>query len=166
MMRTLTFLMLLSVGLVSCELTNRDYSIEGEPSFMGITPPEESGATFVEMDGWRMEGNALNVTRDQSKRQVLRAAVQGGAQLRSLKVPLHSQVATTGAADAIYYDSFRGRFELVGDPVIEQGAQTTRKVGSGARLMMHRDGKIVIERESSLVGSSSGDDDGSDRADG
>lgn len=151
-MRLLTLLSaLLTFALVGCDSFNTGFSIEGEDAMRKYSPPEESGATYVDVDGWRLEGGALNVTRDQSKNQVLRAAVQGGATLTSTKVPLHSQVPTVCRAQSIYYDAFHNRFELVGDPIIEQGVKVTSKYGSDARLLLYTDGKIIIEKIETLV---------------
>jgi hypothetical protein len=82
---------------------------------------------------------------------VLRVGAQAGATLTSLRAPRHSQVATTAQAEAIYYDAFQKRFELVGDPVIEQGAKVTRRFGRDAKLVMFMDGNILVEGKSSLV---------------
>lgn len=150
-MRLLTLLSaLLSLALVGCDSLNSGFSIEGGDAIK-YTPPEEQGATYVDVDGWRLEGGALNVTRDQSKNQVLRAAVQGGAILTSTDVPLHSQVPTVCRAQSIYYDAFHNRFELVGDPIIEQGVRVTSKYGSDARLLIYTDGKIIKQKVETLV---------------
>ena len=154
-MRLLSFLtVLLSMTLVSCESFKRSfdggYSIEADEVVVK-DPPEERGANYVDVSGWHLKGNAINVTRDHTKRQVLRAAAQGGATLTSVKVPLHSQVSTVGRAQAIYYDVFHDRFELVGDPIVEQGTKITSKYGPDERILLHVDGKIWETKKETLV---------------
>ena len=134
----------LMLGLVSCETTN----FEPFPSDQeaGWTPPErEGGVVHVDINGlWRMESAALDVVRDEaSKRQVLMASAQGGAVLTSLQSPQQTRVATKCTADAIYYDAYQNRFELVGNPVIEQGLAVTSKSGEAAKIVMYGDGGIV-----------------------
>ena len=140
------------MALVSCESLQRSqgYSIEGDDGIAGRIP-EENGANYVDVSGWRLEGKAINVSRDQTKRQVLRAAAQGGAALTSTKVPLHSQVSTVGRAQAIYYDAFHNRFELVGDPIVEQGTKITSLDGSDKSLIVYVDGKILERKKETLV---------------
>ena len=91
------------------------------------------------------------MTRDRSQKRVLRAGGQAQARLTSLRLPQHTQVPTTGTAEAIYYDAFHNRFELVGDPTIEQGSKITQRFGPDATLMMYGDGTLLIRETSSLV---------------
>ncbi len=152
-MRLLSFLtVLLSMALASCAsfLHSDGYFIEGD-DVIKKSPPEENGANYVDVSGWHLEGKVINVGRDQTKRQVLRAAAQGGATLTSIKVPLHSQVSTMGRAQAIYYDAFHNRFELVGDPIVEQGTKITSLHGSDESLILYVDGKILERKKETLV---------------
>ena len=148
------FIALLTLALSSCasfmRSFNAGYSIEADDVVVR-TPPEEDGANYVDVSGWHLEGNAINVTRDQTKRQVLRASAQGGATLTSIQVPLHSQVSTVGRAQAIYYDAFHDRFELVGDPIVEQGTKITSKYGSDESILLYVDGKILERKKETLV---------------
>ncbi|MCH1505544.1 MAG: LptA/OstA family protein [Verrucomicrobiales bacterium] len=154
-MRLLSFItVLLSLALASCASFNRSfsagYSIEADDVVLRKTP-EEKGANYVDMSGWHLEGNAISVTRDQTKRQVLRASAQGGATLTSTQVPLHSRVNTVGRAQAIYYDAFHDRFELIGDPIVEQGAKVTSKYGPDESILLYVDGRILETKVETLV---------------
>ena len=134
----------LAVGLVGCETTN----FEPFPSDQeeGWTPPEQqAGVKHVDINGqWRLESSALDVVRDEaSKRQVVMASAQGNVMLTSLRAPQQTRVATKCTADAIYYDAYQNRFEMVGNPVVEQGLAVTSKSGSSAKIVMYGDGSIV-----------------------
>ena len=148
---TALLLILLGLTLVSCKHYLNDYEIDRGRSRLGWSPPEENGNHVDIAGGWRLTSEALNVTRDASREKVLRVGAQAGATLTSLQAPRHTQVATTARAEAIYYDAFHNRFELVGDPVIEQGAKVTRRFGHDAKLVMFVDGNILVRDTSSLV---------------
>ncbi len=152
-MRALAFALLASFSVVGCESLRENYSLDTGDGLTGApTPPEERGLNYTEIDGdWRLQSDALNVTRDVSKKQVLRASAQMGATLTSLRAPRHTQVPTTARADAIYYDGFHNRFQLVGNPVIEQGTKVTSRVGADAKLTMYSDGNIHVRKIESLV---------------
>ena len=151
-MRHTILLSLLGLGLLGCQSIWQDYEIDTDGMRMLGGPPEERGLNYVDIGSdWRLESETLNVTRDLSKRRVLRAGAQGGAKLISLDTPRYSQVFTTAEAEAIYYDAFQDRFELVGNPVIRQGSKVTERPGDDGRLVVHRDGSILLEKVSSLV---------------
>ena len=151
-MRALALLvLLLGLSLVSCRHYLDDYEIDRGGTKLGWTPPEERGNHVDIAEDWRIESEALNVTRDQTREKVLRVGAQAGATLTSLRPPRHTQVPTTGRAEAIYFDAFQNRFELIGDPVIEQGAKVTRRFGHDAKLVMFIDGNILVQEISSLV---------------
>ena len=56
-----------------------------------------------------------------------------------------------GRAQAIYYDAFHNRFELVGDPIVEQGTKITSLHGSDESLILYVDGKILERKKETLV---------------
>ncbi len=123
-----------------------------DPMDLETRSPERRDVGYVDIDkDWRLESEALTVTRDQSQNQVLRAGAQLGARLTSIRLPHHTQVPTTVTADAIYYDAFQDRFECVGHPVVRQGASVIERPGSDGRVVMYSDGTIKRETVSSLV---------------
>lgn len=149
-MRYLALFSLFGLAFTSCETSS--ILPELDDTGMNRAPTEQRGLGYVDIDeDWRLESEALTVTRDQSRHQVLRAAAQSGARLTSLRLPHHSQVPTNAMAEAIYYDAFQDRFELVGEPIIEQGSRVTRKYGPDARLVMYSDGTVLQETDESLV---------------
>jgi hypothetical protein len=148
-MRSFLFLSLAALAITGCStITTPD----AEPYQEEVFSSERRNVGYVDIgDEWRLESEALTVTRDESQKQVLRAGAQLGARLTSLRLPHHTQVPTSVTAEAIYYDAFQDRFECVGFPVIRQGAKLTERAGADARLVMHSDGTIKKEIISSLV---------------
>jgi hypothetical protein len=143
----LSFLFLLAiptmVGMIGCQTPSLDeLHATGEDAYV---PPEERGMDHVDINGqWRIESDVLDVVRDEAtKRQVLMASAQNGVVLHSLLPPKQTRVDTRCTADAIYFDAYQNRFELIGNPVIEQGIEVTSKTGSDAKIVMYGDGGIV-----------------------
>ncbi len=148
-MRLIATLPLLALALVSCETPS---ALKLDESGLELAPTEQRGLGYVDIaEDWRMESEALTVTRDRSGHRVLRAGAQGGARLTSLRLPQHTQVPTSGSAEAIYYDAFQNRFELVGDPVLEQGSKVTQKFGPEASIVMYSDGTLLVKKRFSLI---------------
>ena len=56
-----------------------------------------------------------------------------------------------GRAQAIYYDAFHDRFELIGDPIVEQGAKVTSKYGPDESILLYVDGRILETKVETLV---------------
>ncbi|MEM7387858.1 MAG: hypothetical protein AAF514_23230 [Verrucomicrobiota bacterium] len=115
------------------------HEIEQPKSYAG---PGQSDSVSIG-ENWVLSGEVVDVEEAQTDEIVLRASAHNGARLESVGLATQTRVDTVATADQIFYNAVLEKFELIGNPLVQQGGITMlSQPGSYNRAWVRKDGTI------------------------